>query len=566
MAGFQDNTRKQNNLGSFLRDLSSFGMKYDDMVVRQSKSIGVAESTMDALNAIRPGSDDEDIYYTFAAYSLMDTNSKKNQAYFNKDYVKRRDELRRFAVQDEIEEILDTLTDECIVYDDSNYFIYPTLNNNFKDDIKEEIQKYFNRIYEYFSFSDGISAWNYFRKWLIDGFLAFEIIYNKTEDEIIGFKEIDPVTLSQGIDVKTKKKIWIQNKGEVNRERILYDSQVIYISYSSVNSPSRFSYTERLIRSFNLLRIMEHSRIIWAVMNASFKMKFIIPVGGKSKNRAKQSLAQLMSNYNEVVDFDFESGSLQTKGKPMMPFSKQFWLPSKDGEEPQVETLANEGPDLSDTETLKWFTDKLKLVSKIPFSRFDADSPSTYEMTSEGILREELKFSKFVNRLRSIFQEILIKPLYIQVILKNQHLKDDFDLKANLTVHFNKENVFEELKFMELSKKKVEYIQNLLELKDETAEGEEETYWDLDYLVRKYGGFTVEDLRGNARAKIIKKWVLAGYSRQDAEEIADGASPSKFKKLQDPTSTEELEEETKDEENEAASDEETTTDDITADI
>jgi hypothetical protein len=84
---------------------------------------------------------------------------------------------------------------------------------------------------------------------------------------------------------------------------------------------------------------MEHTRVIWAVTNASFRMKFIIPVGGKSKTRAKQSLAQLMNNYKEVCRFDWESGTLETDGKPMLQFSKEYWLPSKDGETPEIETL-----------------------------------------------------------------------------------------------------------------------------------------------------------------------------------------------------------------------------------
>ena len=127
-----------------------------------------------------------------------------------------------------------------------------------------------------------------------------------------------------GIDTDTGKKQWVQYKGQGAKERKLWDSQIIYLSYSQVNSPMRISYVERLIRSFNLLRIMETTRIIWAVSNSSFKTQFIIPVGGKSKTRAKQSLAQLMNSYREVVDFNQESGEIQTNGKPMMPFNKEY--------------------------------------------------------------------------------------------------------------------------------------------------------------------------------------------------------------------------------------------------
>ena len=174
---------------------------------------------------------------------------------------------------------------------------YAEFNGHIGESIEEEINDVYNNIYNYFGFNDMVAPWNYFRKWLIDGYLAFEIVYNDKQTEIIGFKELDPISLMPGIDTDDGKKVWIQYKGEGAKERTLWDSQIIYISYSQVNSPMRISYVERLIRSFNLLRIMEHSRIIWAVSNASFKTQFTIPVGGKSKTRAKQSLATLMNSY-----------------------------------------------------------------------------------------------------------------------------------------------------------------------------------------------------------------------------------------------------------------------------
>jgi hypothetical protein len=201
------------------------------------------------------------------------------------------------------------------------------------------------------------------------------------------------------------------------KERIVYDSQLIYISYANVNTASRVSYVERLVRSFNLLRIMEHSRVIWATVNASFKTKFVIPVGGKSKTRARQSLGVLMQNYREQIDFDTDSGELKVNGRPMMPFNKEYWLPSGEAGEPTIENIGNDGPDLSDTDALKYFREKLIKVSKIPLSRFDMESPPSWEMNAEGMTRDEIKFGRFVTRLRSVFQEILVKPLWIQMCL-----------------------------------------------------------------------------------------------------------------------------------------------------
>lgn len=493
MAGFMDRFgplgQRRISIGKALQELSSFGMKYDDMILRNSQAIGVMEDKIGFGQMNPMGYDNEDYWYPFAALSMADTTLRKSISFFDQDYVGKRDELRTFAMNDEIEEILDTMCDETVVYDDKNFFCYPvTIGGSDVDEkIEKELSKSFNQIYNYFGFTQDQSAWYYFRKWLIDGYLSFEIIYNDDQSEIIGFKELDPVTLLPAIDKQTNKKIWYQNKDNPAKERKLFDSQVIYISYGSISTASRVSYTERLIRAFNLMRIMEITRVIWATMNSSYRMKFIIPVGGKSKTRAKQSLAQLMNNYREVVDFNHDSGQLQVDGKPMMGFNKEYWMPSKEGETPEIETLGGEGPDLNDTEALQYFSGKLKMASKIPYSRFDKDSPATYEMSAEGLIREEIKFEKFINRLRSSFQEVLIKPLYLQMMLKFPELRNDINFKNQIALRYNSDNMFAELKEMEIQQKRVDFIQTMKDgLVEQDADMNDISYIPLELLIDEY--------------------------------------------------------------------------------
>jgi hypothetical protein len=215
-------------------------MAYDDMILRNSRAVGFTENQMGfTMNPM--GGDNEDIYAAFAALSLTDTSLKKNISFFDKDYIRKRDQMRIFAVQDEIEEILDVLSDEAVVFDESNYMAYASFHGQIANGIEEEINDVYNKIYQYFGFMDAIAPWNYFRKWLVDGFLAFEIIYNDKQTEIIGFKELDPVSLMPAIDPETGKKMWIQYQGQGVKERNLWDSQITYISYSQVNSPQRVS-------------------------------------------------------------------------------------------------------------------------------------------------------------------------------------------------------------------------------------------------------------------------------------------------------------------------------------
>ena len=521
MAGF---TEKRNgplsvntkpfSLSSALKTLSSFGMSYDDLVLRQSQAIGPMEDQI-GYGEMNPfGYDNDDIYGAFAAMSMTDINLKKNIPFFDKDYISKRDELRRFSTNDEIEDILDILCDEAIVYDEKNFFAQPeVLGLDISDKVNKDLNRYFRQIYHYFGFTEDQSAWYYYRKFLIDGYLSFEIIYSPDQKEIIGFKEIDPVTLIPGYNNDDGKKVWVQYKDDPVKERKLYDSQIIYISYSSITTASRVSYLERLVRSFNLLRIMEHTRVIWSVTNASFRMKFIIPVGGKSKTRAKQSLSQLMNSYKEQVDFDWDSASLSTDGKPMLQFSKEYWLPSKDGDSPEIETLGGEGPELNDTEALKYFSDKLKAVSKIPYNRFlYEDGGGEFNLAADGMIRDEIKFGKFIKRLRSTFQEILVKPLYLQICLKYPEFIDDPQFKTQVALRFNEENMFAEMKHMEIMEKRLEFIGNmrdsLMTTNQETME--EEYYFDQEYLVKKYLKLSDDEIRSNEAAKSAK-------AREEAE-------------------------------------------------
>ena len=517
MAGFNDrngplsNGSKPFSISNALKSLSSFGMRYDDLVLRQSQAIGPMEAEI-GYGQMNPfGVDNDYIYGAFAAMSMTDTNLRSNIPFFDQSYEGKREELRKFSLNDEVEDILDILCDETIVYDEKNFFCYPEiLGIDISDDVDKDLNKYFRQIYHYFGFNSDQSAWYFFRKFLIDGYLAFEIIYSPDQKEIIGFKELDPITLIPGYNHDDGKKVWVQYKDDPVKERKLYDSQVIYISYSSITTASRVSYIERLTRAFNLLRIMEHTRVIWAVTNASFRMKFVIPVGGKSKTRAKQSLAQLMNSYKESVDFDWESGTLATDGKPMLQFSKEYWLPSKDGDSPEIETLNSEGPDLSDTEALKYFSDKLKHVSKIPYSRFlYEDGGGDFNLAADGMIRDEIKFGKFIKRLRSIFMEILSKPLFIQMCLKYPEFTNDPQFKSQVALRFNEENVFSELKDMELMEKRLDFIgtmrDSLMTTNQETME--EEYYFDQEYLVKKYLKLSDDEIRANEafKSKLAKK-------------------------------------------------------------
>lgn len=510
-----------------LRKLSGRGYDFKDSVISNSEAIGSIENEIgwqDNNNMLRYGQNDSNMDQLYD-FSYSDVYSKKNIPFFDQSYPGKIEQLRRYAMQDEIEMVLDTLTDEIVVYNTDRYFAQvdfesdPNMKEEFSEIIKENLNDNFKKIYNLFGFKNENTAWHFVKKFLIDGYLAYEIIWDNSNTNIIGFKELDPISLTPKI-YEDGTRGWVQYPLDAVKKRELSDAQVIFLSYSAINNENRVSYTERLIRSFNLLRIMEQSRIIWAVVNSSYKTKFVIPVGGKSKQMAKQTLGSLMQSYRENVDFDNESGELKINGKSMMPFSKEYWIPEGDQGTPQIENIGNDGPDLSDTESLKYFVDKLISVSKVPRNRFVKEESPTFESSAEGYTREEIYFSRFIDRLRGKIQEILIRPVVLQTKRDIKELADDplFESKVNLS--WARYDIFEKLKETELLQSELDLISTAKDsLIDFDAEGNEVRFFSSEFLVRKFlTTLSESDLKLNRKLK-AKEDKEMEQGQEDAEEM-----------------------------------------------
>lgn len=489
-----------NNIWNNLKRIGSFGMNYGDMVIKNSQAIGTTEAQF-----IERGNIDENFLYTLRK---ADTNAKQYVAYFDKDYSNKKLYLRQFALNPEIEFILDTVCDEAIVYDDKNFFSY-FVNTDIRgldEGIEEKIQERYKEIYNLFGFNEGISAWHFFRQFLVDGILAFEIIFDQRGKNIIGFKELDPSSLLPSVEKQLDgsfNEIWIQYPDNPALTRKLYDSQIIYISYAKGNTITRVSYVERLIRSFNLLRIMEHTRVIWNVMNSSYRMTMTVPIGTKSPQKAKQSLAELMSIYKEDIRLDSDSGELFINGRPNIQFFKNYLMPSTPNGTPDIQPLSGSGDatPFSDLKALGYFADKLKLDSKIPYSRFDREdrgTQGTFSGNAEGLDQEEIRFFKFITRLRSIFQDIMLKPLWVQFSLDNPKYQKDFMVKSQFGLDYVKDNSFAEIRYMEILNARKEQVNKISSLMD--ADGK--PYFSLRYVLDRYLGMTDEDKLANENAKI----------------------------------------------------------------
>jgi hypothetical protein len=225
-----------------------------------------------------------------------------------------------------------------------------------------------------------------------------------------------------------------------------------------------------------------------------------IPIGTKSPQKGLQTLGELMSIYKEDVQLNDDSGELFIDGRPKIQFYKNYLMPSGVNGTPTIEPLNTEGPNLNDPAPLAYFFDKFVQESKVPPSRFtgpDGTNASTYTNAAEGLDKEEIRFAKFVERLRSIFQEILVKPLWIQMVKKYPELEKDFMFKSQLGLNYFSDNPFKLNQEIEVINKRKESVTSMSGLLDD----DEKPFFSLPFLIENYLGLSRQDIVANKEAR-----------------------------------------------------------------
>lgn len=185
---------------------------------------------------------------------------------------------------------------------------------------------------------------------------------------------------------------------------------------------------------------------------------------------------------------------------------------------PTIEPLTIDGPNLNDPAPLAYFFDKFILESKIPASRFhnpDGGTTSPYSNGAEGLDKEEIRFAKFISRLRSVFQDILIKPLWIAMVKKYPKLEDDFLFKSQLGLDYFSDNPFKLNQEVDLMNKRKEAIVGMGGLVGD----EEQPYFSNAFLIEQFLGMTKQDIDANREAVKRKE---KEKKKKEKEEGAEG--------------------------------------------
>ena len=486
--GYISSTVENKGLFSrLLRNLSSWGMKYDDMILRNTVGVGMNEDPY-----AQKGNSFYDFFSQRAVAAVL---NRKSIPYLDKSYVDKRRILREYSIKDELRDFVSKVAEETVIYNEKDFCSPKAISTSYSQDIRDKYQEYFEKIYNKHGFADGITGYNLIKDFLIDGYLALEIVWDDKKKNIIYFNRLKPESLVPAYE-PTIGNLWIQFPEDPQLRRIFLDSQIVFISYSTQSDYSETSYLEGLIKPYNQLKVIEQSRIMFNVINATLYQKFTIPVKGLPRQRAEEQIGQLIADYSEEVEWDDTLGTLTISGSKHLPYNKQFWFPESDAGVPSMDMLNPEGHDLNESQMLTWFYNALKRASKIPFSRFDKDNGGgNVFMDASEMTRDEVSFGNFIGRIRANFKELVVKPLKLQMCMEFPELKDDEIFLNQCDITFNSNQMFETWKKLANMEKLAGIISTLSGIQKPDGN----PYFHIDYLMDRVWGLTQEEKDENLR-------------------------------------------------------------------
>ena len=376
---------------------------------------------------------------------------------------------REMSMQPECDSAVEDVVNEAIVMDDQNPIEIVLDNLKQPNSIKNKIREEFETILEMLDFSN--KGYDIFRRWYVDGRIYHHIIINDKDprDGIKELRYIDPRKIRK-VREKVKSKdprtgATIYNKEQ--KEYYLYNpkgitssaTQGIKIAVDSISHihsglmDSRnnmvLGHLHKAVKPLNQLRMLEDATVIYRLARAPERRIFYIDVGNLPKMKAEQYLRDMMVKHKNKLVYDAATGEVRDDRK-FMTMLEDFWLPRREGGRGTEITTLPGGQNLGEMEDVDYFRRKLYKSLNVPITRMEADNQFNLGRASE-ITRDEIKFNKFVQRLRNRFTHLFDGLLEIQLVLKGVLSRSDWEQMRN-TIHydFKEDNYFSELKNTEI--------------------------------------------------------------------------------------------------------------------
>ena len=425
------------------------------------------------LGAVTPPATDDGTYDISGGgfYStILDTDGRSRT---EDDLIRR---YRDIAIQPECDSAIEDIVSEAIASDERDMCVSVVLDNlQVSATIKKRIKEEFERILQLLDFNN--KAHDIFRRWYVDG----RIFYHKVIDSqnprkgIQQLRYIDPRKIKKVREVQTGKRgqvdvvkkfkefyIYNQHGHQVNNTstgvKLTFDS-IAYCPSGLIDmhKGTVLSYLNKAIKPVNQLRMIEDSVVIYRISRAPERRIFYIDVGNLPKIKAEQYLKDVMNRYRNKLVYDASTGEIRDD-RNHMSMLEDFWLPRREGGRGTEITTLPGGANLGEIDDITYFQRKLYRSLNVPISRLEAEQNFSLGRSTE-ITRDELKFTKFVGKLRKKFSVIFNDLLRTQLILTGVIAEEEWkSMSEHIQFDFLQDNNFTELKNAELLKERLEML------------------------------------------------------------------------------------------------------------
>ena len=394
---------------------------------------------------------------------------------------------REMANHPELEMAIDDIVNEAITHDETGKVANIVLDKlQQPESIKKKILEEYNNIQKMLNFSN--LADDLFKRWYIDGRINFHVVVDESlpKEGIKELRYIDPRKIRKVREIKKERdpktgaqiiasiaEYYVYNdKGSttqtytsnVNAGLRIAPESIINVNSGLMDAKNTFviSYLHKAIKPLNQLRMIEDAIVIYRLSRAPERRIFYIDVGNLPKGKAEQYLSDVMVKYRNKMVYDAATGELRDDRKHMSML-EDFWLPRREGGKGTEITTLPAGQNLGELEDVKYFRQKLLQSLNVPISRLEPQQGGMIGVgrTSE-VTRDEVKFAKFIQRLRNKFSQIFDQALRIQLVLKGICTQEEWeDFKEAIYYDFLKDNNFTEMRDAELLRERVGLLQTV---------------------------------------------------------------------------------------------------------
>jgi len=429
------------------------------------------EKEKEKLPSIVPTVDPDGAGYVTASGSHFGTYIDMDGA-DAKDNTQQIQKYRGVAQHPEVDAAIEDIVNESISGSEMEAPVELDLDQvKASDKIKKTIVEEFDAVCSMLNFNE--LGHDIFRSWYVDGRLYHHLVVDESNLKL-GIQEIrpidaakirkvrevkykkDPTTSAKIVDKVEEFYIYQEKAGTQSGVKLSPDS-VSYIT-SGLLDPSRkrvVSFLHKAIKPINQLRMMEDSLVIYRLARAPERRIFYIDVGNLPTQKAEKHMKDIMSRYRNKLVYDANTGQLKDDRKHMSML-EDFWLPRKEGGRgTEISTLPG-GENLGQIDDIVYFQKRLYRSLNVPLSRLEQEAQFSLGRATE-INRDEVKFQKFIDRLRKRFANLFLNILKKQLVLKGVITEQDWDMwKNDITVDFIRDNHFTELKDAEVLRERLQ--------------------------------------------------------------------------------------------------------------